>query len=303
MKLRSWSTRSRRASRSSSAAGAERQLAGAVAGERERDRVDGEVPPLEVLGERRRLHVGQRARVGVRLAPGAGDVVAEPVERRRSRSRTGRAPSARRRAIAANAAASPSTTRSRSIGAPPSSRSRTAPPTRYTPARPAGAQQRPRRRQRADALEQLGKKRRHSHSFFPSAPMAGAGRRVRRKVPARRWLACRAMPSPGSRRWLRWGLVAVAVVLIAAGGAVAFVLLHSPHNVSHPERRVHDDADHDHDRGRATQEEGRRSTTSCGRGTATTPGARASSPGTTSPSRRCASAGASRTTRCSSSRR
>src|ERR1700733_13657566 len=43
-----------------------------------------------------------------------------------------------------------------------------------------------------------------------------------------------AMPSPGSRRWLRWGLVAGAVVLIAAGGALAFVLLHSPHNVSNP---------------------------------------------------------------------
>jgi outer membrane protein assembly factor BamB len=42
------------------------------------------------------------------------------------------------------------------------------------------------------------------------------------------------MPSPGSRRWLRWGLVAGAVVLVVAGGAVAFVLAHAPHNVSHP---------------------------------------------------------------------
>jgi outer membrane protein assembly factor BamB len=42
------------------------------------------------------------------------------------------------------------------------------------------------------------------------------------------------MPSPGSRRWLRWGLVAVAVLLVLAGGAVAFVLAHAPHNVSHP---------------------------------------------------------------------
>ncbi len=42
------------------------------------------------------------------------------------------------------------------------------------------------------------------------------------------------MPSPGSRRWLRRGLVAVAVLLVLAGGAVAFVLAHSPHNVSHP---------------------------------------------------------------------
>ncbi|HEY4830223.1 MAG TPA: PQQ-binding-like beta-propeller repeat protein [Solirubrobacteraceae bacterium] len=42
------------------------------------------------------------------------------------------------------------------------------------------------------------------------------------------------MPSPGSRRWVRWGLVAVVVVLVLAGGAVAFVLAHAPHNVSHP---------------------------------------------------------------------
>jgi outer membrane protein assembly factor BamB len=42
------------------------------------------------------------------------------------------------------------------------------------------------------------------------------------------------MPSPGSRRWLRYGLVAVAVLLVMAGGAVAFVLAHTPHNVSHP---------------------------------------------------------------------
>lgn len=42
------------------------------------------------------------------------------------------------------------------------------------------------------------------------------------------------MPSPGSRRWLRWGLVAVAVLLVLAGGAVAFVLAHVPRNVSHP---------------------------------------------------------------------
>jgi outer membrane protein assembly factor BamB len=43
-----------------------------------------------------------------------------------------------------------------------------------------------------------------------------------------------AMPSLGSRRWLRYGLVAVAVLLVLAGGAVAFVLAHSPHNISHP---------------------------------------------------------------------
>lgn len=42
------------------------------------------------------------------------------------------------------------------------------------------------------------------------------------------------MPSPGSRRWLRRGLVAVAVLLLALGGTVAVLLLHSPSNVSHP---------------------------------------------------------------------
>jgi outer membrane protein assembly factor BamB len=44
----------------------------------------------------------------------------------------------------------------------------------------------------------------------------------------------RAMPSPGSRRKLRWVLAAVAVLAIALGGTVAFLELHSPGNVSHP---------------------------------------------------------------------
>jgi outer membrane protein assembly factor BamB len=41
------------------------------------------------------------------------------------------------------------------------------------------------------------------------------------------------MPSP-SRRWLRRGLVAGAALVVAAGGAVAYVLLNAPGNVSHP---------------------------------------------------------------------
>lgn len=42
------------------------------------------------------------------------------------------------------------------------------------------------------------------------------------------------MPSLRSRRLLRWGLVAVAVLLLVLGGTAAFILLHSPGNVSHP---------------------------------------------------------------------
>jgi outer membrane protein assembly factor BamB len=42
------------------------------------------------------------------------------------------------------------------------------------------------------------------------------------------------MPSPGSRRWLRRGLVAVAALVVALGGTAAFLLAHSPHDVSHP---------------------------------------------------------------------
>jgi outer membrane protein assembly factor BamB len=42
------------------------------------------------------------------------------------------------------------------------------------------------------------------------------------------------MPSPGSRRKLRRRLAAVSALLAVIGGAVAFVLLHSPGNVSHP---------------------------------------------------------------------
>jgi outer membrane protein assembly factor BamB len=43
-----------------------------------------------------------------------------------------------------------------------------------------------------------------------------------------------AMPSPVPRRRLRRGLVAAAVVLVVAAGVAAFVLLHAPGNVSHP---------------------------------------------------------------------
>jgi outer membrane protein assembly factor BamB len=42
------------------------------------------------------------------------------------------------------------------------------------------------------------------------------------------------MPSPVPRRWLRRGLIAAAVAVVALGVAVAIVLLHKPGNVSHP---------------------------------------------------------------------
>lgn len=42
------------------------------------------------------------------------------------------------------------------------------------------------------------------------------------------------MPSSGSRRPLRWGLLAITVVVLALAGTVAFLLLHTPGNISHP---------------------------------------------------------------------
>ncbi len=43
------------------------------------------------------------------------------------------------------------------------------------------------------------------------------------------------MSSLWSLRWLRWVLAAVALLLLLAGGAAAFLLLHTPGNVSHPD--------------------------------------------------------------------
>lgn len=43
------------------------------------------------------------------------------------------------------------------------------------------------------------------------------------------------MPSPGSRLTPRRVLVAVGILAVVAGGVIAFVLLHAPGNVSHPD--------------------------------------------------------------------
>ena len=75
-----------------------------------------------------------------------------------------------------------------------------------------------------------------------------------------------AMPSPGPRRWLRWGLVAAAILLVLAGGAAAFVLLHSPGNVSHPNLEFTAPTATT----AAAAAKGRRPHTSSGRATATT---------------------------------
>ena len=48
--------------------------------ERDRDRVDREVAALEILGQRRGLNLGQRSRMGVRLAARLRDVIDEPVQ-------------------------------------------------------------------------------------------------------------------------------------------------------------------------------------------------------------------------------
>jgi outer membrane protein assembly factor BamB len=65
-----------------------------------------------------------------------------------------------------------------------------------------------------------------SRSDYPRRGGAAAARR--------RTVTIRGMPSPVSRRVLWRGLIAAAVVLVIAGGAAAFVLLHAPGNVSHP---------------------------------------------------------------------
>ncbi len=47
------------------------------------------------------------------------------------------------------------------------------------------------------------------------------------------------MPSPAPRRLLRWGIIAVGALGLVLGGVAAFVLLHAPANVSHPNVEFH----------------------------------------------------------------
>ena len=142
-------------------------------GEPHGDRVDGEVPPREVLAQRgAELDVGQRTRALVALAAGGGDVDRRPPRTVAvpKRSWTHRPPSPSRRAP--RAAASPSTTRSRSRGRAAEQqrrgrrRRRPRRPGR-PPARRTGA---PRRAGRAAG--RAG--RRCSHGYHPQ-PMSVAG--------------------------------------------------------------------------------------------------------------------------------
>ena len=121
--------------RSSSRPGRAAQLA---VRQSQRERVDREVAPREVLGQRRaERDVGQRARPLVGLAPRASrGRAARPSARtvavpKRSCATT--SPPSRSAARRATATASPSTTRSSSRGGRSSSASRTAPPTAQTP--------------------------------------------------------------------------------------------------------------------------------------------------------------------------
>ena len=198
---------------------------------------------------------------------------------------------------------SPSTTRSRStVSGARSSRSRTAPPTQSNTSG-----------------------RCHAQALRAAATAAGSARAARSAGvcdpprPSRRILArcardgvraddrvrpamaahARASRSVGgdccaagsSRRRSSW----------CAGAAVAFVLLHAPGNVSHP--NVEFTTSRRPTASPPTPKPSAWSTTSSGRGTATTRAGRASSRRPPICTRRCTSAGRSSTARCSSSRR
>ena len=174
MKLRGCMTRSRPASRSSSAPGGERSSPRRAGVESGGERVDGEVAPGKVLVDRRRLDLRQRPGTGIALAAGAGDVEDEAgsAHRRGVEAPGARAPSPPSRSAirCAVAGASPSTLRSRSSGCSSRSRSRTAPPDQPQP---------------RSAARRLGER---------CAPRRGracgpAASRDRRRAPSRRSLA------------------------------------------------------------------------------------------------------------------
>ena len=268
MKLPSWSTRSRRAVEVLERPRSGVELPGGGAAERDRDRVDREVAPEQILGQRRRDDVGQRARAGRRSRAGRGRCRSRTHRAARSRSRSGHGPSARppserrqgrrvaidhevevERACRRAGGRAPRRRRGTRRGDPPDASAAARPPAAPAPAL---------------AAQGLGKTLRHRHSFFPSP----SGRRMA------------SMPAmPSSRRWLRWGLVAVVVLLVLAGGAVAFVLAHAPHNVSHPNVEFTDRQRPPRRRPKSPLP----STTSPGRAMGTTPRGRATTPAANPP--------------------
>ena len=178
--------------------------------EAQRDRVDGHVAAAQVLVERARPHVGQRARVGVGLGAGAHEVVGAVRRRARARCRSGRGRSTSPPRRAAAASTSPSTTRSSSRGVRSSSRSRTAPPTRCTPSPGAKA-----------------RSSRAPHGSARSTSMASDASRTAQRYP-------RGMFPRLRGRW-RWLVLGGVCCVVAAGAAVAILVTSQPGDVSHPD--------------------------------------------------------------------
>ena len=171
-------------------------------------------------------HVGQRAGLRVGLAPGARDVVGEAVEAhgRGAEAIVGPHVPAERGSDLRRVALDDEI----EIERPPIEQ-QVPNGAAYQVHRDRVGQmveERRRGRQRAHLSQQLMRRRDvHERQAWP----------IERLVSPRKAIASiTRMPSPGPRRWLRWVLVAVGVVLLLAAGAVAAIILHSPGNVSHP---------------------------------------------------------------------
>ena len=194
-----------------------------------RDRVDGEVPAPQVLPRARRGDVRQRPRVRVGLAARSSEVVGVAVELDGGGPEPVVDP---RPAEAPRKRGGVSVDQEVELVRPPAEQEVPDSPADQVDA--LGVGQRPKERaggrERLDLLDQPRWRRNVHAGIFAR----GADGRVGDCPTA--WLVAsmRVMPSSGSRRLLRVGLVAVAVLLLVVAGAVAFVLLHTPGNVSHP---------------------------------------------------------------------